>query len=502
MNGTGARVALPLAAVAALLILLAPAPAPAAAAQCFGTGARDLRTAPHARETPIAHAANVSFCGGPVMHSQRVHVIFWAPAGSRLSFEPGYEDQIDTFLARVAAADHSTSNVFGLMGQYHDAGGPAAYDLSFAGAVSDADPLPTDPASTCAEPLPPPLGVGPGWTACVDDSAIEAEIGHVIRAHGLPSGINHIYLLVTPNGFGDCIGNGPEECALGGDPNNGYCGYHSATGNPGILYAVIPYNAVTGHCQSTNPRPNGSTADPTISTIAHEVAETATDPTSGAWSDASGNEIADLCITNYGPILGGSGSSAYDEMIGDGHYYIQELWSNYSHRCEAAAQPDALTISAPRAANGDRTVRLLAHASDPQGTVVAYTWTFGDGHGGHGQQVTHSFLAARAFTVGLRITDSWGNWAFASQRITIRVPPRPIVTLTAAHREGSRAAIRFDSNAVRAKFECRLDGGLWVGCRSPFTTQQLAAGAHHITVRARDTFGQLGRPARYAFTVA
>jgi hypothetical protein len=311
-----------------------------------------------------------------------------------------------------------------------------------------------------------------------------------------------MYLLVTPNGLGDCVQGGPDNCALGGDANNGYCGYHSATGNPGILYAVIPYNAIAGHCQSTNPRPNGSTADPAISTIAHEVAETATDPTSDGWSDGSGNEIADLCITNYGPVLGGSGRSAYDEVIGAGHYYIQELWSNFSHHCEAAAQPDAVTFSAPRWANGGRALPFVARASDPQGTVVAYTWTFGDRRGGHGQSVMHTFLAAREFTVGLRITDSWGNWAFASRKITIRVPPRPIVMLTATHQGGSRATIRFDTNAVRATFQCRFDGGPWARCRSPFTARQLAVGAHHITVRARDTFGQLGPPARYAFTVA
>ena len=77
---------------------------------------------------------------------------------------------------------------------------------------------------------------------------------------------------------------GSSSCALGGSAT-GYCGYHSETAN-GILYAVIPYNAVPGHCQSSNPRPNASTADPTISTISHEHNETVTDPDGNAWIDA------------------------------------------------------------------------------------------------------------------------------------------------------------------------------------------------------------------------
>ena len=57
---------------------------------------------------------------------------------------------------------------------------------------------------------------------------------------------------------------------------------------------MIPYNAIVPHCQSDNPRPNASTADPTLSTISHELNETITDPDGNAWVDAEGNEAADL----------------------------------------------------------------------------------------------------------------------------------------------------------------------------------------------------------------
>jgi hypothetical protein len=407
------------------LALTALVPA-AARAVCFGGGEQDLATPAQAPARVLAQDANVSWCGGPVMHSERVHLIFWQPSGSGLSFDPGYESQIDQFVDRVVTADRSTSNVFALMGQYHDGTGPAAYDFSFGGAIVDTDPLPTGSGSTCSEPLPPPLGTGPpGWEACVNDAAIQFDVGRVIRAHRLATGMKDVYVMITPNGLGSCFGSGPTDCADGGDANDGYCGYHSATGNPGAIYAVIPYNAVEGHCQSTNPRPNGSTADPVISTIAHELAESATDPLGDAWTDDSGNEIADLCITDYGRTLGGTGAGRYDEVINGGHYWIQELWSNVAHGCEPLAKPDRVSFGvAARAGRkpGGFPITLAARASDPEGRIVTYTWSFGDRRtvGSSRARISHTFARRGTYSVGLRTTDSWGNWTSARRRIQVR----------------------------------------------------------------------------------
>ncbi len=361
------------------------------------------------------------------MHSERVHVVFWDPSNSGLAYDPGYQQQIETFIERVAAASRSTSNLFSLMGQYADPSGPATYQASYAGAIIDTDPPPGAPGFACTEPLPPPLGTGPGWSACVSDAGIQNELQSVIAARRLPTGLGEMYIVVTPNGFGDCFEGGPTDCALGGAASSstpGYCGYHSGTGDPPILYAVVPYNAVAGHCQSDNPRPNGSAADPAISTIAHEFAEIATDPLGGGWSDPGGSEIADLCLTSYGPNLGGStGATAYDQVIDGGHYYIQELWSNYSHGCEAAAKPDYVSISAPGRGAAGRPLTLIGSARDPQGKVIGYRWWFGDGRAGTRKLATHAFRRPGTYTIALRITDSWGNRAEAIRRITI-VRPR------------------------------------------------------------------------------
>jgi hypothetical protein len=269
---------------------------------------------------------------------------------------------------------------------------------------------------------------------------------------------------------------------------------------------VIPFNAVPGHCQSDNPRPNSSSADPAITTLAHEHAEVVTDPLRTAWFDSQSNEIADLCITDYGPNLGGSrGATAYDELIHGGRYYLQELWSNADGRCEPSVQPDLVSFAAPRTFSGDRSLSLTGAASDRQGRIVSYRWSFGDGPDANGRQTKHVFARRGNVSVRLRTTDSWRNWAFASRTVRVTVPPRPVAVILAAPARitaSLRPRFRFGSSAAIATFQCSLDGGAWTTCRSPFTTRRLSRAAHRFSVRARDTFGQLStRPASSAFRV-
>lgn len=399
--------------VAALALLLAPN----AMAHRSGGIERDVPTVIGNPALLQAHIAsqhdNLPYGGGPVLHSNRTHVIFWAPAGSGLNFDPGYQSLIETFLIDVAADSHKPGNVYSLSGQYGDGSGPAAYDSTYGGAVLATDPL---PANGCAEPAM----TGPGWSVCLTDAQLETEIQHVISTDHLPTQSRDVYFLVTPDGLGSCTDGSSASCALGGSAS-GYCGYHSNT-DTGVWYAVIPYNAVAGHCQSNNPRPNSSTADPTISTISHEHNEMVTDPGGDAWIDARGNEDGDLCLTSFGPSLSGPGKTAWNETIHGGHFFLQEEWSNANSACEARARPDAVSFGLARPHGRVRSVSFTAHGSDPQGRLVAFQWFFGDGRAGAGRRVSHTFRIPGSYRVMVRATDSWGNWAYA--RRTVRVKAR------------------------------------------------------------------------------
>jgi hypothetical protein len=425
-RGLSAR---PLAAalIGALIALVAAQPAAARNAKFFGGMIADVlnsaagtqvRAHLATRGVPLqaarspAREANLPYEGGPVLHSNRTHVIFWEPAGSGLAFEPGYESLIETFLIDVAADSHKSTNVYGLSGQYSDSAGPAAYDSSYGGSVLATDPL---PASGCSEPA----STGPGWGVCLTDAQLESQIEHVIAADQLPRTSRDVYFLVTPDGLGSCTDAGSTSCALGGSAS-GYCGYHSETPD-GIVYAVIPYNAVPGHCQSNNPRPNSSTADPTISTISHEHNEMVTDPNGNAWIDGRGDEDGDLCLSSFGPALSGAGENpitAWNETINGGHFFLQEEWSNADSSCQPRAEPDALSFGTLRV---DRRARAFAaRGSDPQGRLVSFMWFFGDGRVGFGRHVSHTFRIPGTYRVTVRSTDNWDNWTFSTRTVRVR----------------------------------------------------------------------------------
>ena len=424
VTGTVARATAGLALLVAALLLLGAAPAHAQAGHIAGivpdvpTGsagsAGSAVTAVTQVRPRIATAQDrLPYGGGRVLHTNRTHVIFWQPAGSALAYEPGYQSLVETFLTDVAADSHKTTNVYSLSGQYTDGSGRAAYDSTYGGSVTATDPL---PANGCTEP-----GMtGPGWMVCLTDAQLETEIEHVIAQNNLPTAAHDIYFLVTPNGLGSCTDAGSSSCALGGSVN-GYCGYHSET-DSGVLYAIIPYNAVPNHCQSNNPRPNSSTADPSISTLSHEHNETITDPDGDAWIDGRGNEEADICLTNFGRSLstaGGALSSAWNESINGGHFFLQEEWSDADNECAARAKPDRLSFDSVALPGAGRAMSFTAHGTDPQGRLVAFQWFFGDGRAGFGRHPSHSFKTPGTYRVVLRSTDSWGNWAYARQTIRL-----------------------------------------------------------------------------------
>ncbi len=64
------------------------------------------------------------------------------------------------------------------------------------------------------------------------------------------------------------------------------------------------------------------------------------------------------------------------------------------------------------------------------------------------------------------------------------------------------ASFAFSSSESGGSFECRLDGGDWVGCSSPQAYSGLPQGARTFEVRARDAAGNVdGTPASRAWTV-
>jgi hypothetical protein len=417
------------AALAAFGVMLAIV-VPSARAASIGGVVPDVPRGTPGPHVIRAFGAALDYQSGPVMQTNRTHIIFWNPSGS-FTWDQGYQQLMIQFLTDVAADSHKSTNVYSLTGQYYDnTQNPpvrAEYDSTYAGAVQVTDGPPTT-SEPCT--MPTVAQGGPGWTRCITSAQIGAEVRNVVRGNHLPTGLTDIYFVVTPNGVGSCFDAGPDDCSLGGSTLNGFCGFHTSLDLDGTdyLYADLPYNDVPPHCRATGfPQPNGSTADVTTSTLSHEHNEAITDPLPGsapAWINLDGNENGDLCAGSFGAPLGRTQFGAYNEAIGSGHYYTQEEWSNEDGGCAARDEADTVDFSSNAPRPPGTPVTFTSGAVDPDGSIVATSWDFGDGSGRvSGTPASHVFPRTGVYRVTLHTVDIGGQWDWVTKSVIVDTPP-------------------------------------------------------------------------------
>ena len=119
---------------------------------------------------------------------------------------------------------------------------------------------------------------------------------------------------------------------------------------------------------------------------------------------------------------------------------------------------------------------------------------------------TTTALADGTHTFRVRATDAAGNTdaSPATRTFTVdTVAPNTTFTSTPATVTlDTSASVTFTSSEGSSTFQCRLDGGAWTACTSPYTVSGLALGAHTIAVRAIDGAGNIdATPASVSWTV-
>jgi hypothetical protein len=258
--------------------------------------------------------SNLSYHGGPVMHTNATYAVYWVPQGYSVS--ASYESLLDQFLGDVGADSGKSSNVYYSDTQYYDStNGNILYSSSFVRDVVDTNPF---PASGCSDPY---------TSVCLTDAQLQTEISNVISANGLPRGAGTMYFMFTPRDVGSCFGS---SCAF-----TYFCAYHShfGSGSSLTLYANQPYAAWVPAACGSGQSPNGDDADSTINVASHEHNETVTDPLGNAWYDRRGYEDGDKCAWDFGTSLGSTAGGSYNQVINGHDYYLQQEWSNRSSRC-------------------------------------------------------------------------------------------------------------------------------------------------------------------------
>ncbi|HXI54988.1 MAG TPA: Ig-like domain-containing protein, partial [Polyangia bacterium] len=139
----------------------------------------------------------------------------------------------------------------------------------------------------------------------------------------LPSDTNGVYFVLTAPG----ISQSDSDGAFCTD----YCGWHTANTPSNIKYSFVGSG---DHCPQNcglsvqGPNQNQG-ADEMASVIAHELAETVTDPEIDAWINPGWIENGDLCAWNFGRTFTASedGSQA-NVHLGSRDFLIQQLWVN------------------------------------------------------------------------------------------------------------------------------------------------------------------------------
>jgi PKD repeat protein len=116
----------------------------------------------------------------------------------------------------------------------------------------------------------------------------------------------------------------------------------------------------------------------------------------------------------------GTGLAVWD---GDG-----EIWALLITREEPPPDnkpPVALFSFSPTTGSAPLEVNFNAGASyDPDGTIVSYAWSFGDGKSGSGKTVSHTFAKPGTFTAELIVVDNQGASATAMHSLeVVNQPP-------------------------------------------------------------------------------
>ncbi len=239
--------------------------------------------------------------GNPVLHSVNLRVIYWDP---QHYYHGDWQTTIDKFLQNLGNAGGQLQNVFAVDSQYTDSTNlPAAEHFALKSAVDDYDPYP--PISGCIDPdafvgsrVPLVEGLtGEGENVCLSDAQVHSELEGWISAHGMPTGLGTVYVMLTPPGVAVCLdGGGPEgrcsdyvedekanieeieEEKLKAEEKHepfeepaslisykkSFCSYHGALGGEQAktIYNVIPWSA------GTEADPQMSRRDSTVSGFA------------------------------------------------------------------------------------------------------------------------------------------------------------------------------------------------------------------------------------------
>jgi hypothetical protein len=292
--------------------------------------------------------------------------VFWDGSGA---FPFSYRGELRRYI--IDLSDSGPTDVFSVDSEYSQTVNgqpvPIQNPIVKGPAANDTDPF---PANGCTP--------DPGYTACITDAQIQAELTTYLASRGLPEDLAHIYPVLLPPGVETVDSTGAATVTSASD----YCGYHNDFASPTggvVLYTDEPYPPLNG-C-GTGQAPNGDAeADSAVSILSVELNEAVTDPTGAGWVDGAGNEIGDECDSTFGIPLGSTdaanpGTTLYNQVINGQKYYTQEEFSNAEAAAVGPSHGCVQDESQVTAAAGATVASVNSPSLTPAGTPTLNTVT-------------------------------------------------------------------------------------------------------------------------------
>ena len=144
------------------------------------------------------------------------------------------------------------------------------------------------------------------------------------------------------------------------------------------------------------------------------------------------------------------------------------------------------------------TCSFTSTSSDPDGSIAAYSWNFGDGATSTAQNPSHTFAAGGSYTVTLRVTDNQGAQSTtASQNVTVtpaNQPPTANFTFSCSGLTCSFTSTSSDPDGTISAYSWTFGDGATSTAQNPSHTFA-AAGSYTVTLTVTDNQGTASAPA-------
>jgi PKD repeat protein len=166
--------------------------------------------------------------------------------------------------------------------------------------------------------------------------------------------------------------------------------------------------------------------------------------------------------------------------------------------------PTAVITATPTSGTAPLTVSFSGSGStDSDGSIVGWSWNFGDGTTGSGATVSHVYSSAGSYIAVLQVTDSGGLTAVKSTMITVGAPPVAVsvadiamsLTIAKSGTASAKAAVKVVDATGRV-----ISGAVVTGNWSGIVSKTAATATTSSTGLATFTSPTSSKTARGSFT--